>query len=53
MAIKWVGIVKDIKEFQTDEVTSKMQKIEMPNSLIEMQIKGLPFMMPSLIIIFC
>jgi len=52
--IHWIGIIEEnkIKEYQRGKLDAKCVKIKMPKNMNELMIKGLPFLIPSFIIIF-
>lgn len=52
--IKWIGIIKDedIKKYQRGELNKNAIKITMPKSSKEQMIKAIPFLIPTIIIMF-
>jgi len=52
--IHWIGIIEEnkIKEYQRGKLDPKAVKIKMPKNVNELMIKGLPFLIPTFIIMF-
>ena len=50
--IKWVGVINNAAEYQRGELSQNAKKLEMPASINEMMLKAIPFLIPSLVIIF-
>ena len=50
--IKWVGVISSAAEYQRSELSQNAKKLEMPKSVSEMMLKAIPFLIPSLVIIF-
>ncbi len=50
--IKWAGIVRDAAGYQRGELPTDARKLDMPDTVNEMMLKAVPFMVPSLVVIF-
>ena len=52
--IKWIGIIKDedIKKYQKGKLDSNAVKMKTPNTIGQVQIKSIPFMVCAMVIIF-
>ncbi len=50
--IKWTGIISSAAEYQRGELAQNAKRLEMPKSVSEMMLKAIPFLIPSLVIIF-
>lgn len=52
--IKWIGIIEneDIKKYQKGELDKKAVKMKMPKSSSEQMIKALPFLFPTIMVMF-
>ena len=52
--IKWIGIIKDedIKKYQKGELNKNAVKMKMPKTSKEQMIKAIPFMIPTIIVMF-
>lgn len=52
--IKWIGFIdkNEIEDYQKGELDSDAVKMKMPGNMNQMMIKALPFVIPSLIIMF-
>ena len=50
--IIWKGIIKSEKDFPTADIPKNAKKIDSEEDLKKMQIKALPFMIPSALICF-
>lgn len=54
MAIHWVGKIEsdDINTYQTAELHKNSVEIKMPDSMTSMQLRAIPYLIPSLVILF-
>ena len=52
--IKWIGIIKDedIKKYQKGKLDSNAVKMKTPDTIGQVQIKSIPFMVCAMVIIF-
>ncbi len=50
--IIWKGIIKSEKDFPTADIPKKAKKLDSEDDMKKMQIKALPFMIPSVLICF-
>ncbi|MDE7310124.1 MAG: DUF3267 domain-containing protein [Eubacterium sp.] len=50
--IEWKGIIKNPSDYQKGFLANNAKKLNTPKTLNEMMIKALPFVMPSILIIF-
>lgn len=52
--IKWIGIIKDedIKKYQKGELDKNVTKMKMPNTVGQVQVKSIPFIIIAMLIIF-
>lgn len=50
--IIWKGIIKSEKDFPTANIPLNAKKLDSEENMIKMQIKALPFMIPSVLICF-
>lgn len=50
--IEWKGIIENPAEYQMGFLSKNAKKLNMPKTLNEMMIKALPFVIPSILIIF-
>lgn len=50
--IIWKGIIKSEKDFPTADIPKKAKKLDSEEDMKKMQIKALPFMIPSVLICF-
>ena len=50
--IKWKGIIWNPSDYQMGFLSKNAKKLNMPQTLNEMMIKALPFVIPSILIIF-
>lgn len=50
--IKWKGIIWNPSDYQMGFLSKNAKKLNMPKTLNEMMIKALPFVIPSILIIF-
>lgn len=50
--IKWKGIIKNPSDYQMGFLSKNAKKLNMPKTLNEMMVKALPFVIPSILIIF-
>lgn len=48
----WKGIIKSINEFPTANILNKAKKLDSEEDMKKMQIKALPFIIPSILICF-
>ena len=48
--IIWKGIIKSEDDFPTADIPKNAKKIDSEEDMIKMQIKALPFMIPSVLI---
>ena len=50
--IEWKGIIENPADYQMGFLSKNAKKLNMPKTLNEMMIKALPFVIPSILIIF-
>ena len=50
--IEWKGIIKNPSDYQMGFLSKNAKRLKMPETLNEMMIKALPFVIPSILIIF-
>lgn len=51
--IKWIGIIQgELSAYQKGELPPNAEKLKMPETTSELQIKAVPFLIPSFVIIF-
>ncbi len=52
--IKWIGLIKEekMKDYQEGDLSKNAKKMNMPTTSKEMMIKALPFMIPTIVILF-
>ncbi len=50
--IVWKGIIKSESDFPTSDIPTSAKKLDSEEDMIKMQVKALPFMIPSILICF-
>lgn len=50
--IRWIGIIDDASAYQQGNMPENAVKIRSPQSIDEMMMKAMPFLIPSLVILF-
>lgn len=50
--IKWVGIVRNVADYQSGNLPDTATKLDMPKTMGKMMFKAIPFLIPSVAIIF-
>ena len=50
--IIWKGIIKSEKDFPTADIPKNAKKLDSEENMKKMQIKALPFMIPSILLCF-
>lgn len=49
--IKWAGVVKNTADYQNGILPASAKKLDMPDTMGEMMLKAIPFLIPSFVII--
>jgi len=49
--IKWVGVVQNTADYQSGVLPATALKLDMPDTMGEMMVKAIPFLIPSVVII--
>lgn len=49
--IKWAGVVQNTADYQSGILPATAIKLEMPDTMGEMMLKAIPFLIPSVVII--